>query len=64
MSLSRYEEIFMRLIAADIVRVDPDEEEPWGASQAVDNIRHYSRLATDIEEHFKERSLKMLEILS
>jgi hypothetical protein len=51
MALSRYEEIFMRLVAAEVSAAgDPLESE--GAKMAAESIRYFSKAAAKIEAHF------------
>ena len=54
MSLSRYEEIFLRLAAAEIAA----KFETSGAVGVSHSIQYYSNAATKIEEHFEERALR------
>jgi len=60
-SLSRYEEIFLRLAAAEVAA-----GKSWISAMqaATGSIEYYAAAATKIEEHFKARDLKQLEILS
>ena len=55
--MNRYEQIFMALVAAELVR-GPDD-----ASAASKSIDYYANAAARIEEHFKARDLKLMQIL-
>lgn len=57
MSLSRYEEIFLRLAAAEIA--NPVFE--CSAAGVYESLKYYAGVARRIEEHFEEREHAILK---
>ncbi len=59
--MNRYEEIFMRLVAAEVGRTRAEPNTPMDADEAADSVRYYAAAASKIEAHFKERDAVELE---
>jgi len=55
--MNRYEEILVRLIAAEIASSVED------ATSATETLQYYINAANVIEEHFKARDLKLMQFL-